>query len=176
MKFIELPLAGAYAIEVDRLADERGYFARTWCRREFAERSLVTRLEQCSVSHNARPGTLRGLHYQVAPFAETKLVSCVSGSIYDVIVDVRRDSPTYLRWYGERLDANSHRALYIPEGLAHGFQTLTDDSTVFYMISAEYHPPSARGLRWDDPALAIEWPLEPASISARDRAFPLLQS
>jgi len=175
MTFTELRIPGAYAVHPEPIGDARGYFARTWCQREFSARGLVTRIEQCSLSYNERRGTLRGLHFQVAPFAETKVVSCIAGSIYDVLVDVRRDSATYLQWHGEYLDADSRRALYIPEGVAHGFQTITDGAVVSYMISTPYHEPSSRGLRWDDPRLNIQWPLEPVCVSARDSSFGFLQ-
>jgi dTDP-4-dehydrorhamnose 3,5-epimerase len=175
MRIVELPIAGAYLVEAEPIHDERGYFARTWSRQEFAERQLETELEQCSVAYNGERGTVRGMHYQAAPYGEAKVVTCVAGSVYDVLVDVRPESPTYLRWHAEQLDATSLRALYVPEGVAHGYQTLTDGATLFYMISAPFHGPSARGVRWDDPRVAIRWPLPPIRISARDRAFPLLE-
>jgi dTDP-4-dehydrorhamnose 3,5-epimerase len=174
MKFIELPLAGAYIVEVEPIYDERGFFARTWSQGELTDRGLSMRIEQCSISSNIRSGTIRGLHYQLPPAAETKFVSCPTGAIYDVLVDVRPGSPTYLHWHAEHLDAQSHRALYIPDGVAHGFQTLMDHTVVFYMISATFDQSRARGLRWNDPELAIHWPMEPTCISARDRAFPLI--
>ena len=176
MTLEELPIAGAYTVKVQPIDDERGYFARTWSRQALEERGLVTTLEQCSISHNRLRGTVRGMHYQVAPFAETKIVSCIAGSVFDVLVDVRPESPTYLHWHAEPLDAESHVALYVPEGVAHGYQTLTDRATLFYMISAPYHAASARGLRWDDPRLRISWPLPLSRISARDREFELLPS
>ena len=175
MTFIELPLAGAFAIGLEPIRDERGFFARTWCRRELSARGLVSRVQQCSISYNARRGTLRGLHYQVAPFAETKVISCIAGAIYDVLVDVRADSPTYLQSHAERLDADARRALYVPEGIAHGFLTLTDGAVVSYMISAPYDAQSSRGLRWDDPRLNIHWPSPPSCVSERDRSFRLIE-
>jgi dTDP-4-dehydrorhamnose 3,5-epimerase len=174
MKFAELPLAGAYAIDLEPIADDRGFFARTWCERELAQRGLVSRVVQCNLSHNERRGTLRGMHYQAAPAAETKVVSCVRGAIYDVVVDLRPDSPTRGRWHAEELSEENHRALYIPEGMAHGFQTLTDGAAVFYMMSEFFETASARGVRWDDPRLGIRWPTVPTCISERDRNFPLL--
>jgi dTDP-4-dehydrorhamnose 3,5-epimerase len=175
MRIVELPIAGAYAVAAEPVRDERGYFARTWSRKEFADLQLSTALEQCSVAHNQRQGTVRGLHYQIVPYAETKVVTCIAGSVYDVLVDVRPESPTYLHWHAEQLDAASHLALYVPEGVAHGYQTLTDGATLFYMISAPHDDASARGLRWDDPRLGINWPLPATRVSSRDRTFPLLQ-
>jgi dTDP-4-dehydrorhamnose 3,5-epimerase len=174
MRFTETKLAGAFVIEPERFEDERGFFARTWCVREFEAHGLVTRLVQCSVSFNRRRGTVRGMHYQAAPHEEVKLVRCVRGAILDVIVDARPGSPTLHQWVAVELDAESQRALYVPRGFAHGFQTLADDTEVFYQISEFFHPESARGLRWDDPALGIDWPLEVSVISAKDRAYPLL--
>jgi dTDP-4-dehydrorhamnose 3,5-epimerase len=175
MRIAELPIAGAYVVRAEPVHDERGYFARIWSREEFAGHHLVTALEQCSVAHNDERGTVRGMHYQVAPYGETEVVTCIAGSVYDVLVDVRPESPTYLRWHAEHLDATSYLALYVPEGVAHGYQTLTDGATLFYMISAPFHAPSARGVRWDDPRVGVRWPLPPIRISARDRAFPLLE-
>ncbi|HEV2707722.1 MAG TPA: dTDP-4-dehydrorhamnose 3,5-epimerase [Pyrinomonadaceae bacterium] len=172
MKFEETTLAGAYVVEMERLADERGFFARTFCRDEFAARGLDARVAQCSASFNQRRGTLRGMHYQAAPYTEAKLVRCTMGAIYDVIVDLRTESPTFKRWFGLELSAANRRALYIPEGLAHGFLTLADESEVFYQISEFYHPECSRGVRWDDETFGIEWPFEPRVISERDRAFP----
>jgi dTDP-4-dehydrorhamnose 3,5-epimerase len=175
MRIAELPIAGAYVVKAEPIHDERGYFARTWSREEFAEHRLETKLEQCSVAHNEQRGTVRGMHYQVAPNSETKVVTCIAGSVYDVLVDVRPDSPTYLRWHAEQLGAGSHVGLYVPKGVAHGYQTLTDRATLFYMISAPFHGPSARGVRWDDPRVGIRWPIPVTRISARDCAFPLLE-
>lgn len=177
MVFVELELPGAYLVEAERLEDERGFFARVFSADEFARRGLRQLFPQCSVSYNARAGTLRGLHYQAAPHEEAKLVRCTAGAIYDVIVDLRPESETFGRWVAVELTAESRRTLYVPEGMAHGFQTLVDGSEVFYQISAPYEPASARGVRWDDPALAIRWP--PAAeriISERDRGFPGLRA
>ena len=174
MIFTELPLQGAYTVEMQRLADERGFFARSYCAEEFAAHGLGPELRQCSVSYNARRGTLRGLHYQSAPHEEHKLVRCTFGAVFDVIVDIRASSPTYRRWHGAELTADNRRSLFIPPGFAHGFVSLTDHAEVYYMISVAHAPQSARGLRWNDPAFAIEWPLPPVVICARDAAYPLL--
>jgi dTDP-4-dehydrorhamnose 3,5-epimerase len=176
MIFTESPLAGAYLVDLERLADERGFFARSYCAEEFAARGLGPELRQCSVSYNARTGTLRGLHYQRAPHEEHKLVRCTAGAIFDVIVDIRTASPTYRRWFGTELTFANRRSLFIPPGFAHGFVSLTDDTEVYYMISTAYAPEFSRGLRWNDPAFAIEWPLAPVVISARDAAYPLLDA
>ena len=173
MRFTPLALAGARLVELDPIADERGFFARAWCEREFAEHGLNPHLVQCNISFNTRKGTLRGMHWQAAPHGEAKLVRCTRGALYDVIVDLRPDSATYRRWLGIELTAMQRNALYIPEGLAHGFQTLESDSEIFYQMSGFHHPASARGLRWNDPAFNITWPLIDPLISERDRAFPL---
>jgi dTDP-4-dehydrorhamnose 3,5-epimerase len=170
--FRETAVAGVWIVDPEPHTDERGFFARTWCAREFAERGLSARFVQASVSHNPRRGTLRGLHYQAAPHAEAKLVRCTRGAVYDVALDLRPGSPTYRRHVAVVLDARSHRALYIPEGCAHGFQTLEDDTDVLYQMSAFHAPEAARGVRWDDPAFAIPWPAAERLISARDRAYP----
>ena len=169
MIFTETKLAGAFVIEPERVEDERGFFARTWCVREFEERGLNTRLVQCNISFNKQKGTLRGMHFQIEPHAETKLVRCTMGAMYDVIVDVRPDSPTLGRWVAVELSADNRKMLYIPEGFAHGFQTLVDNTEVFYQMAEFYHPESARGLRWDDPVLGIAWPPEEhRTIAAKD--------
>jgi dTDP-4-dehydrorhamnose 3,5-epimerase len=170
--FTETRLAGAYIIKPERLEDERGFFARTWCVREFAEHGLNTRLVQCNITFNYKKGTLRGMHYQAAPHEETKLVRCTMGRIYDVIVDIRPDSSTYLQWVGVELSAENRRMLYIPEVFAHGFQTLDDDSEVFYHMSEFYHPECAHGIRWDDPAVGIKWPaVDNRIISSKDQSY-----
>jgi dTDP-4-dehydrorhamnose 3,5-epimerase len=162
-----------YLIEPQLLGDERGFFARTWCRREFEARGLNADLAQCSISFNRKAGTLRGMHYQAAPYEEPKLVRCTQGAIYDVALDLRPQSPTFKRWVGVELTAANRRMLYIPAGCAHGFQTTADDSEVFYQISEFYHPEAARGVRWDDPAFAIRWPETTHRIvSPRDAGFP----
>lgn len=172
MKFGEVGLAGVRVVEPERLADERGFFARTWCRREFEAAGLDPNLVQCSISYNRRRGTLRGMHYQVAPSAEAKLVRCTAGAVYDVALDLRRDSPTYKQWRGVELTADNRLALYIPAGLAHGFLTLRDDTEVLYQMSEFFAPEHARGVRWNDPAFGIQWPGEVTVISERDRSYP----
>jgi dTDP-4-dehydrorhamnose 3,5-epimerase len=170
--FTETALSGAVIVDVEPHTDERGFFARSWCIREFAERGLNPSVVQCNVSGNTAKGTLRGMHYQVAPHAEVKLVRCTKGAIYDVIIDLRPLSPTFLQHVGVELTAANHRALYIPEGFAHGFMTLHDDSEVFYQMSAFYEPTAARGVRWNDPTFGISWPLPVSVISERDREYP----
>jgi dTDP-4-dehydrorhamnose 3,5-epimerase len=174
VKFQATPLEGAYVVEPEVMEDERGGFARTWCEREFAALGLEARVVQCNVSFNRRAGTLRGLHYQEAPHGEAKLVRCTRGAVHDVIVDLRPGSATRLVSYAIRLDADSRRMLFVPRGFAHGFQTLADDSEVFYQMSAFHEPSAARGLRWDDPALGIRWPLPDPILSPRDREHPLI--
>jgi dTDP-4-dehydrorhamnose 3,5-epimerase len=172
MIFGETPIAGAILIELEPLVDERGSFARTFSVEEFAANGLETRVVQCNTSTNAHAGTLRGLHYQAPPYAESKLVRCVRGSIYDVVVDLRPESPTYCAWYGIELSASNSRMLFISAGLAHGFQTLEDDTEVLYQMSAEYSPEHARGVRWDDAAFGIEWPdTDRRTLAERDRSY-----
>jgi dTDP-4-dehydrorhamnose 3,5-epimerase len=173
--FRATPLDGAYVVEQERHADERGFFARTWAAEELAERGLDVRVAHMNTSFNARAGTLRGMHLQAPPHAEAKLVRCTSGALFDVAVDLRPDSPTFRRWIGVELTPENGRALYIPAGCAHGCQTLADRTEVLYHISAGHHPASARGVRWDDPAFAIEWPEPPAGgwiMAERDRTWP----
>lgn len=172
MLFTATALNDAYLIAPQRLEDERGFFARAWCADEFAQQGLNPRLAQCSISYNIARGTLRGMHYQAAPHEEAKLVRCTAGAIFDVIVDLRPDSPTYLQHIGATLTADNRQMLYVPEGFAHGFQTLEDRTEVFYQMSTPYAPGSARGLRWDDPILGILWPEAPSTISERDRTWP----
>lgn len=174
MKFVETKLRGAFVIEPDRIDDERGFFARTFCQDEFSAHGLNGHIEQCNVSLTRAAGTLRGLHFQIAPHAEAKLIRCTMGAIYDVVVDMREGSPTRRQWIASELTAENRRMIYAPEGFAHGFVTLTANCEVFYQMSAAYHAASARGLRWNDPALAIDWPVATPSMSARDRDFPLL--
>jgi dTDP-4-dehydrorhamnose 3,5-epimerase len=172
MKFVSVPIGGVYWIDLDLQVDERGFFARTWCAQEFSSHGLNPKLAQCSVSFNTKRGTLRGMHYQDDPCREAKLVRCCSGAIYDVVVDLRRTSPTYCKWSAVELTARNRKMLYVPEGCAHGFQTLTDDTEVFYQISEEYRKEYARGVRWDDPLFGITWPIRDPILSERDRAFP----
>ena len=171
MQFVETKLKGAYVIEPEQLCDQRGFFARTWCRREFEARGLDTRLAQCSVSFNRHIGTLRGMHYQAAPHKEVKLVRCTMGGIHDVIIDLRPESATFRQWVGEELTARNRRMMYVPAGFAHGFVTLQEETEVFYQISDFYNPESARGIRWNDPAFSIDWPLDIRVISERDRLY-----
>jgi dTDP-4-dehydrorhamnose 3,5-epimerase len=172
MVFAETKLKGAFIIKPERLEDGRGFFARAWCQREFEVHGLDSRLAQCNISFNRRKGTLRGMHYQAVPCEEAKLVRCTMGAIYDVILDLRPDSPTFKRWVPVELTADNHCMLYIPKGLAHGFQTLVDNTEVFYQMSEFYQPTSARGVRWDDPAFEIEWPLPDPIMSDKDRSYP----
>jgi dTDP-4-dehydrorhamnose 3,5-epimerase len=169
--FRETKLPGAYRIELARHEDERGYFARTWCQCEFAAHGLRSAWVQCSTSYSKRKGTLRGLHYQHEPFAEEKLIRCTRGALYDVILDLRPASPTFRQWLAVELSERNSIMLYLPTGLAHGFQTLADDTEVFYQISQFYHPEAACGVRWNDPAFAIDWPPGPRIISARDQQY-----
>jgi dTDP-4-dehydrorhamnose 3,5-epimerase len=172
MRFITTELAGAYAIEIERLEDERGFFARSFCRDEFLAHGLSPIFVQCNISFNVRKGTLRGMHYQEKPQEEAKLVRCTRGAIYDVVVDLRRGSPTFRRWASFELTADNRRMLYVVPGLAHGFQTLHDDSEVFYQMSEMYRPSLERGVRWNDPAFAIRWPLPDPLLSRRDASYP----
>jgi dTDP-4-dehydrorhamnose 3,5-epimerase len=174
MQFEPLEITGAYVIRPETALDERGGFARTFCAREFADRGLIDRFVQHSVSFNARRGTVRGLHFQVAPFAETKLVRCIRGTVFDVVLDLRPLSSTFGRWCATDLLAAERNAVYIPEGCAHGFQTLLDDCELEYLITPEYGPSAMRGIRWDDPLLAIDWPIkDDVVVSPRDRQLPL---
>lgn len=172
MIFHSTKLAGVVEIEMELLRDERGFFARSWCEREFREHGLDPRLVQCSISFNERKGTLRGVHYQAEPHQEAKLVRCTKGSIYDVAVDLRPQSVTYRQWIGTELTAENRRALYIPEDCAHGFLTLEDETEVLYQMSQSFHPESARGMRWNDQAFGIVWPGRVEVISDRDRMHP----
>jgi dTDP-4-dehydrorhamnose 3,5-epimerase len=174
MQFLATALPGAFVLEPQPMADERGLFARTFCAREFAEHGLTSRLVQCSVSYNRQKGTLRGLHYQRSPHEEAKLVRCTAGAVYDVIVDLRPGSSTYLQHFGVELSARSRRSLFVPEMFAHGFQTLEDDTEVFYQMSQFYAPDHAAGLRYNDPELGIAWPLPVSVMSDKDRTWPLV--
>ncbi len=172
MIFTPAPLAGAYVIVPEPLEDARGLFARTWCERELAARGLETRIAQCSTSFNKRKGTLRGMHYQIRPFAETKIVRCTRGSLFDVIVDLRPESPTFRQHFAAVLSADDRKMMYVPTGFAHGFQTLEDTTEVLYQISEFYSPDHARGVRWNDPAFGIRWPDDERTIVDRDRNYP----
>jgi dTDP-4-dehydrorhamnose 3,5-epimerase len=172
MIFTEMCLKGAFCIDIEPVEDERGFFARSWCQREFEAHGLRTQWVQCNISFNRQQGTRRGMHYQGAPYAEAKLLRCTRGAIYDVIIDLRPESATFKRWAAIELTAANHRILYIPEGFGHGFQTLEDDTEVFYQMSQFYAPEYARGVRWDDPAFKISWPAGKYIISEKDRSFP----
>lgn len=176
MIFTETTLKDAYVIDVDMREDERGGFSRTFCAHEFAEHGLKNTVAQCNLSFNHKAGTLRGMHYQIPPAAETKLVRCTKGAIYDVIIDMRPDSPTYLQHFGVELTAENRRALYIPELFAHGYQALTDGAEVVYQVGEFYTPGYERGLRYDDPAFGIEWPLAVTVISEKDAAWALFEA
>jgi len=175
MIFTETTLAGAYIIDLEKIEDERGFFARSWCEREFDAHGFDSRLVQCNVSFSKKRGTLRGLHYQAAPHEETKLVRCTKGSLFDVIVDLRKDSPTFLKWVGVKLTAANRRMLYIPKRFAHGFQTLENQTEIFYQMSEFFYQDAARGIRWDDPSIAVAWPRAERTISKRDQAYTDLE-
>lgn len=172
MIFSSTAISGVCVIEPERHEDERGFFARTWCQREFEERGLNSNLAQCSMSFTKVTGTLRGMHYQLAPHAETKLVRCTRGSIYDVALDLRPSSDTFCRWFSIELTQSNHTMLYIPAGVAHGFQTLSDDTEVFYQISEFYRSESSHGVRWNDPAFRIRWAIPHPLLSPRDASYP----
>ena len=172
MIFTETKLSGAFIVEMQKFADERGFFALSWSEREFATHDLDARLVECNVSFNQKRGTLRGMHYQQAPHGQVKLVRCTRGAIFDVIVDLRSESPTFKQWFGTELTAENHLALYVPKDFAHGFQTLEDSSEVLYQMSDPYEPGAGAGVRWNDPAFAIKWPQDARIINARDAAYP----
>jgi dTDP-4-dehydrorhamnose 3,5-epimerase len=172
LRFLETPLTGLYLVEVEPFSDDRGFFARSFCAREFQAHGLESTVAQGNISFNKKAGTLRGLHFQAPPHEEDKLVRCTRGSIYDVAIDVRPNSRTYLNWFAAELTSENQRMMFIPRGFAHGFQTLVDESEVFYLMSEFYHPDSGRGLRWDDPAIGITWPLADPIISDKDRSYP----
>ena len=175
MIFTETTLQGAFIIDLDKRPDHRGFFARTFCGEEFEAHGLKPVVAQCNTSYNYKKGTLRGMHYQIPPVAETKLVRCVRGAIYDVIIDMRPESPTFLSYVGVELSAENHRALYVPEMFAHGYQALTNDSEVVYQVGEFYQPGYERGLRYDDPFFSIKWPIEVTEISQKDSNWPLLR-
>ena len=170
--FTELDARGAFVIDLDPRRDDRGFFARAFCQREFGNLGLATTVAQANIGHSRLRGTLRGLHYQTPPFAEAKLVRCTRGSVYDVMIDLRPGSPTFMRWVGFELSAAGHRMLYVPEGFAHGHQALEDESEVFYLVSQPFAPEHERGVRWNDPAFGIGWPIADPILSPKDRAFP----
>lgn len=175
MQFTETKLSGAYIIDLELRNDDRGFFARAFCKEEFGKHGLVTDLLQCNISFNKAKGTLRGMHYQTAPHQETKVIRCTMGSVYDVIVDIRPDSPTFLQWIGVELSAQNHRMIYVPRDFAHGYLTLDDACEVFYYVDAMYEPKSASGLRWDDPSIAIHWPTPPVVMSPADTSWELVK-
>jgi dTDP-4-dehydrorhamnose 3,5-epimerase len=175
MTFQETKLPGVFEIRLQPQSDERGFFARSWCQKEFETHNLNPKVVQCNVSFNVSKGTLRGIHYQAAPHQEAKLVRCTMGAIYDVVVDLRPQSPTFKNWIGEVLTAANRHMLYVPEGCGHGFLTLEDGTEVMYQMSEFFHPELARGVRWNDPAFQILWPAEVQVISERDRAYPDLE-
>ncbi len=175
MIFTETRLKGAYSIDIEPHEDARGFFARVWCRKEFEQRGLATDLAQCSVAYNRRKGTLRGMHYQQAPHAEIKLVRCTKGAVYDVIIDLRPESETCRQWVGVDLTEDNHRTLYVPEGFAHGYITLKDDTELFYQMSDFYVPGAGAGVRWNDPVFGIEWPeIGDIMVADKDQTWPLL--
>ncbi len=171
MIFSETTLKDAYVIEPEKLQDERGFFARTWCQREFAGQGLNPGLVQCNISFNKRKGTLRGMHFQIFPHEETKLVRCTSGAVFDVIVDLRPESRTFKQWFAIELSSDNHKMIFIPEGFAHGFQTLTDNTELFYQMSEFFSPEYARGVRWNDPEFNINWPEKISIISEKDKSL-----
>ncbi len=174
MIYHKTALQGAYVIELEPIADERGFFARSWCKDELESHGLNADLAQCSLSFNHKKGTLRGMHFQIPPYGETKLVRVTKGAVFDVIIDLRPQSSTYMKWIGAELSAENRNMLYIPNGFAHGFQTLADDTEVFYFISQDFHPEAARGVRWDDPAFKIIWPkVDHRVISSKDKNWPM---
>jgi dTDP-4-dehydrorhamnose 3,5-epimerase len=175
MIFLETKLSEVFIIEPIPSIDERGLFVRTWCKKEFAKHGLIAEFVQCNISQNKRSGTVRGMHFQEAPYDEEKLIRCSNGAIYDVLIDLRVQSPTYKQWEAYNLSANNKNMLYVPKGLAHGFQTLEDNTEVFYQMSEYYQPLYAKGVRWDDPAFTIQWPLNIEIISQRDKSFSLFR-
>ncbi len=172
MQFTKTGLEGAFIIDIQEISDPRGFFARGWCQREFEENGITANISQANISFNREKGTLRGLHYQKAPYEEAKLVRCTKGAIFDVAVDIRPDSSTFGKWVGAELTAQNHRMLLVPEGFAHGFQTLEDNTEVFYQVSEFYTPESEGGARYDDPAFGINWPIEVSVLSDKDANWP----
>ena len=173
MEFIETGLNGAYLVQLKKIEDERGYFARAWCRDEFLKHGLNSQILQLNVGFNKLRGTVRGMHFQLPPHSEAKFVRCTRGAIFDVMIDLREDSPTFGRWFGQELTPANGLLLYLPEGFAHGYQALCDDTEMYYQTSEIYQPSAARGVRFDDPAFAIKWPMPISLVSAADRGWPL---
>ena len=176
MKFTETKLGGVFVVELEALEDERGFFARSWCAREFEAQGLQRHFVQSNISFNKKKGTLRGMHYQADPRQEVKLVRCTRGAIYDVVIDLRPDSPTFTKWISITLTEDNHMSAYIPEGFAHGFQSLEDCTEVFYQMSEFFAPECARGVRWNDPAFGIKWPPGERTISKKDQEYPDFKS
>jgi dTDP-4-dehydrorhamnose 3,5-epimerase len=173
MIFTETKIKGVYIIQPELLTDERGFFARSFCKEEFQKHELETDIVQCNISYNKKKGTLRGMHYQVPPFEEAKMVSCTKGSIYDVIVDLRRDSPTCCQWVATEINDKNFKMMYIPKGCAHGFQTLEENAIVYYQMTEFFHPECAKGVRWNDPVFKIDWPIiQTVIISENDQKYP----
>ncbi len=175
MIFSETKLKGSFIIEIEKLEDDRGFFARTWDREKFEELNLDTKLSQFSISFNEKIGTLRGMHYQIEPFQEVKIVRCTKGRLFDVIIDLRKNSKTFMNWIGVELNSQNYKMIYIPEGFAHGFQTLENNSEIFYQISKSHNPISSRGIRWDDPKINIKWPINQPIISKNDSSLKFLK-
>jgi len=176
MRFTEVSLPGLYVVELERIEDERGFFARTWCEEEFERLGLVGNIAQANTGFSKKRGTLRGMHYQVSPHEEVKLVRCIRGAVFDVAVDLRSSSPTYKHWFGVELNEENQTMLYIPSGFAHGYQTLVENSELYYQTSQSFFAESARGVRFDDAAFGIRWPLEVQVISEKDRSWPAFNS
>ncbi len=172
MKFIETPLKDSFIIEIEKHTDERGFFARTFCKKEFGELGVPDNIVQTNLSFNNKSGTIRGMHYQAEPYAEPKIVSCYAGEIYDVIIDLRKDSETYCKWFGIRLSESNYKSLFIPRGFAHGFQTLQNNTLIHYQMGEYYMPEYARGIRWNDPVFNISWPLDEVTVSEKDNGYP----
>lgn len=172
MKFTETPLKGAYLIDLEKRGDNRGFFARFFCENEFRQQGLITHFVQINNSLTAKKGTIRGMHYQLMPDAEVKVVRCIKGSLFDVILDLRPDSPSYGKWFGAELSEENRTMMYVPRGFAHGFITLSDDTEALYLVSAFYAPASERGIRYNDPAFGIKWPIEPSEVSEKDGKWP----
>lgn len=172
MKFTPTPVQGAFLIDLDRKGDDRGFFARFFCEREFANAGLKTRFVQINTSLTSQAGTLRGMHYQLPPSAEVKVVRCLTGALFDVVLDLRPDSPTFATWFGAELNAENRTMMYVPEGCAHGFVTLVDNTEALYLVSQFYGPDEERGVRFDDPRFGVQWPIAPTEVSAKDRVWP----
>ena len=172
MIFQPAPLQGAYTIDLERKGDDRGFFARVFCQKEFSDHRLISQFVQVNNSLSGKKGTLRGMHYQLPPFSEVKVLRCIKGALFDVIVDLRPDSPTFKKWFGAELTAENRRMMYVPQGFAHGLITLEDDTEVLYLVSSFYSQENERGLRFDDPSIGIRWPIAPTEVSAKDRSWP----